>query len=137
MLHILFITTQKMIGVLAVIEIDGQEKPVQPRSRKQRFLVKVDDREVWLTGVSFRIFVTLAHFRRFQLGGWIHQTDLSTSEARYIHRLRGELDSDDLIENSGKRDGYYRLGRSDVKFNTERLGKHYDSDVSKLFAEVA
>ncbi len=116
-----------------MIEIDGRKKP------GPRYLVKIDGREVWLTGTSFRIFVIFAHARWHKPCplAWVHKSDLSIYAIRYIHRLRGELDNPDLIENSGNKDGYYRLTRGDVRCNNETLKNHEDHDVRKLFAEVA
>lgn len=111
-----------------MIEIDGQ---VKATGQKRRFLVKIDSKEAWLTGVSFRILTTLA-FARTNSEGWVHQTDLSKSGARYIHRLKQEL-GQKVVENSGKKDGYYRLTTDQVAFNTERLKNHDDWDVRRLF----
>lgn len=113
-----------------MIEIDGQ---VKATAQKLRLLVKIDGKEVWLTGVSFGILTRLAVGRTNTKEGWIHQSELSSSSARYIYRLKEELGRKDLIENSGCRDGYYRLATDQVAFNTERLKNHDDWDVRRLF----
>lgn len=118
-----------------MIEIDGQ---VKATAQKRRFLVKIDGKEVWLTGVSFRILTMLA-FARTNGEGWVHQSDLSTAGARYIYRLKQELGhkgamiQEAVVESSGKKDGYYRLTTDQVTFNPETLKNHDDWDVRRLF----
>jgi hypothetical protein len=109
-----------------VIEIDGQQK-------RERFLVKIDGRSVYLTGAVFVILTKLA-FARSQGDGWVHQVDLSQAGARYIYRLKQELGGKVVIEND--QCGYYRV-TDKVSFNKGVLKKHPDHGVSGLFEEAA
>ena len=111
-----------------MIEIDGQQKP------GPRFLVKIDGKDIWLTYRSFGIFVKLAFARTVGTVHWKHESELNGG-ARYIYRLKQELDRKDLIDND--RNGCYKLATDKVTFNHEVLRNHDDYEVSQLFPEVA
>ncbi|MFQ5498636.1 MAG: DEAD/DEAH box helicase [Candidatus Zixiibacteriota bacterium] len=117
------------------IEIDG-------RMERERFLVRINDFPIRLTGKSFMYFTKLAWSRQCRDSGWVFKEDIEIgfNQARYLYRMKNEVNaatsgSWSVFENN--RLGYYRLSvdPSRIHFNREMLREHPDYEVRRLFEE--
>ena len=120
----------------------------RPRSIKidggyadDRYLVKIDDLDVWLTGKSFTYLCKLAWSRLNSKAGWIYKEDIEPgfNQARYLYRLKKEIHAAipslwPVIENN--RSGYYRLDLTPdrISTNIDNLTRHSDCEIRGMFA---
>jgi len=110
---------------------------------KERYLVKIDGRSVWLTGKSFKYLARLALARIGSDDGWIFKDDIEIgfNQARYLYRLKQEIQSGGfswaIFENN--RLGYYRLAleSSKIRLNYENLKDFPDYDVNRAVSDLA
>ena len=112
----------------------------------QRYLVKINDKEVLFTPKSFKYFITLAFHLKNGNGraGWVKLEDLEQgyNQAKYIYRMKGEMKeaiggSAPSIENN--RMGNYRLAVENpevITFNAEILKEDEDLDIRKFFIKI-
>jgi hypothetical protein len=133
-----------LVEVVKSIEVDGTYG-------NDRYLVKINDINVFLTGKSFAYFAKLAWYRvHGKEGGWVNNEDieLGYNQARYLYRMKGEIreglrkgegsgtgnlgDSWEITEN--KRSLAYRLVARPgvITFNTENLKSHSDFTLRSL-----
>lgn len=119
------------------IEIDGT--PV-----RERFLVRINNCPVSLTGKSFKYLLKLVWSRLTKDSGWLYKEDLEHgfNQARYLYRLRQEVGRDlfpdwPLYENN--RSGYYRLAadRDGLRVNLSALKEFPDYEVQQIAVELA
>jgi len=119
------------------IEIDGT--PV-----RERFLVRINNRPISLTGKSFKYLVRLVWSRLTKDNGWLYKEDIEKgfNQARYLYRLRQEIGRDflpdwPLYENN--RSGYYRLavGRDRLRVNVEALKEFPDCEIQQMAHDLA
>jgi hypothetical protein len=119
------------------IEIDGT-------AVRERYLIRINNCPISLTGKSFKYFVRLVWSRLTKDNGWLYKEDLEKglNQARYLYRLRQEIGRDflpdwPLYENN--RSGYYRLAadRDRLRVNVEALQEFPDYEVQEMARELA
>ena len=118
-----------------LIEVDGTLE-------KERYLVKINNFPVRLTGKSFKYFTKLAWARVKYDSGWVYKEDIENgfNQARYLYRMKGEISAElniswPIVENN--RLGYYRLNidPSKIRINIENLKNHPDYEIRSLVME--
>lgn len=128
---------------LQVNSSDPESIHVDGSQRAERYLILIDNQQVWLTGNSFRYFMKLAWARCHCPAGWIYSTDIETgdNQTRYLHRMKNEVIKQTshkwpVIENN--RLGYYRLcvSSSAIHFNLPELKKHPDFQVRMVVEDA-
>jgi len=105
----------------------------------ERYLVRINNFPVRLTGKSFKYFTKLAWKRLYSDTGWIYKEDieLGFNQARYLYRMKNEIAAGlgtrwSVFENN--RLGYYRL-RIDprrININVENLKNHPDYELRDM-----
>ncbi|MCX6829470.1 MAG: hypothetical protein NT002_09350, partial [candidate division Zixibacteria bacterium] len=121
----------------SAVELDG-------RYEGERYLVKIDNFPIRLTGKSFKYLVKLAHSRLVNGEGWMYKDDIEAgfNQARYLYRLKLEINRDGgcpwgIFENN--RLGYYRLDiePARIRLNLENLKNHPDYEIRCIADQLA
>lgn len=102
------------------------------RAQRRRYLVKLNEKDAWLSERSFEALLTLAVAAKTTDLGWVSRDRLGTRETYHqvVRRLKQDLlvdgiDVERLIENN--RSKQYRLSvpPQHVTFDREMILRHY------------
>ena len=105
------------------IHLDGQAK-------KQRYLIRIDNKELWVTLRSFETALMLAIAAKDGDLGWVNGRDMS-SESYYqvIWRLKENLkadgvDPDQIIENNGAKHYRFSVPPVNISWDEKKIQAH-------------
>ena len=107
----------------AMIHLDGQAK-------KQRYLIRINDKEIWVTLRSFETALRFAIAAKEESSGWVNGRDLSFDNYhQVIRRLKKDLqidgvDLDKLIENNGAKHYRFSVPPVNISWNEEKIRRH-------------
>jgi len=108
---------------------------VDGRRQGKRYLVRLDDREAWLTDNSFLALLKLAEAARTSELGWLSAHELGDPDSYHqvVRRLRGQLtgagvDAMALVENNAQQQYRLSVPPSNISIDAAMVRLHHPGD---------